>query len=457
MRVDFFENHFDSKLNIDLKNFSEVSTDTRTLKKGALFVALKGENFDGHKFVESAFERGAAAALISDETLSGYGPSVVVNDVLKSFQDLGKAWQDHVNPRVIGITGSNGKTTAKFFTAQVLKRFFKVSFSPKSYNNEIGVPFTQLMLKEDDQVLVSEIGTNAKGEIENLTKMVEPQIAVVTTVGPAHIEHFRTIDNIAIEKKEIYKSKKLEIGIFNIDNPWTKKMHEEFKGKKITFSVTDSTADVCLKADQVDLDALQIKGKVFGLDVQKDLKLFGDFNVYNIMTALCFGKALGVETEELIKSLDKIETPWGRSQVLKFGENNKCLFDGYNSNLQSMEALLKGVSSLKASGKNLHFVLGEMLELGEEGSAMHKILGSMVGEIKPSSVSFIGPSFEHFLEGLKVSGFSKKSVISKAYEESLANEIQSVLHPNDLVVVKGSRGMKLERVVRALGAELPEL
>jgi len=165
MKTKFVEDFFKVKLGLENDFFSEVSTDTRTLLPGALFVALGGENFDGHKFVKQAFEKGAAAAIISNPDFNQEG-CILVDDVLPAFSSLSKSWQYEVAPHVIGITGSNGKTTAKYFTAQLLENFFQVCFSPKSFNNEFGVPFTQAMLKNDDQILISEIGTNNKGEIE---------------------------------------------------------------------------------------------------------------------------------------------------------------------------------------------------------------------------------------------------------------------------------------------------
>ncbi|MGH1469481.1 MAG: UDP-N-acetylmuramoyl-tripeptide--D-alanyl-D-alanine ligase [Bdellovibrionales bacterium] len=449
MNVEFFEKHFNVKLGLNLEKFSEVSTDTRTVQKGALFIALKGENFDGNKFAKDALDKGAAVALVSDKSLKG--SVVCVEDTLKSFQGLAKAWQDFVKPKVVGITGSNGKTTSKFFTAQILEHFFKVSFSPKSFNNEIGVPITQTLLKEGDQVLVSEIGTNAKGEIKELTGLVEPHIAVVTTVGPSHLEGFGTVDNVALEKSEIYRSKNLETAIFNLDNKWTLQMYESFKGKKISFSTKDSGADICLKPIQVDIDELHLSGRVQDRPVDFTCAVFGEHNAYNVMTALAVGVSLGVDVNDLVSKAKDIETPWGRSQILKSSSGGKVLFDGYNSNMQSMEALFSGVEPLIKSGKRVHLILGEMLELGDETVKMHKKLGRKAGLLKVDSILFIGPSFKHFKEGVESSKFRKNLVISNTYNDSLAIDIQNVLDPKDIVVLKGSRGMKLERFFNVLG------
>lgn len=457
MDIKFFEDHFKVSVPSKLESFSEVSTDTRTLKKGALFVPLKGENFNGDLFVEKALDLGAEVSLVSDKQLykslqKKYENKVVyVEDGLKTFQVLAKAWQEKVAPRVVAITGSNGKTTSKFFTSQILGSFFKVCYSPKSFNNEVGVPITQALLKKGDEVLVAEVGTNAKGEISKLTKLIAPEICVVTTVGASHLEGFGTVDNVALEKADIYKSQKIKIGIFNLDNEWTKNMAKDFKGKRITFSSLDADADVFLESKQIGVDELKLKGRLSGCSVETSCKIFGEHNVYNIMTALAVGLALEVSPQKLIDKVSCIETPWGRSQVLETPYGAKLLFDGYNSNMQSMTALFKGVEPLIESGQKLHFILGEMLELGESTALMHKELGRQVGALNPESILFIGPSFKQFKEGVKSSGFKKSLVISVSYDESLAIDIRNVLDTKSTVVVKGSRGMKLERFFEGFG------
>lgn len=451
MKVSFVEEFFKVKLNADKKDFSEVSTDTRTLLPGALYVALKGENFDGHKFVEKAFESGASAVLISNAQYKINDRCILVESVLKSFSELSKAWQNKVAPSVVGITGSNGKTTAKFFSAQLLENFFEVCYSPKSYNNEVGVPITQAMLKESDQVLISEIGTNNKGEIRSLTDQVDPELCVVTTVGPSHLEGFGTVENVAKEKSEIYKSKKLKSAVFNLDNPWTQKMCESFSGSKITFSSKDKSADVFLEAKQKSLTELFVKGHIKGLEVEATCGVFGEHHVTNIMVAISAALYLRVSPEDIFEHLNVFSTPWGRSQVVPREAGVPILFDGYNSNLQSMEALLLSLKPFVQRGDEVHLILGEMLELGGETKQMHRALGEKVAALSPSFVTFLGSSSADFEQGLGAWKNNKNSMITDAYDESLAIKIQTVLNPKTTVVLKGSRGVRLERFFDALG------
>jgi len=444
MKVSFVENYFGVDLNLDAESFLEVSTDTRTLLPGSLFVALSGENFDGHKFVEKAFEKGAAAALISKPEYKKDG-CIMVDDVLKDFSKLSKTWQDELSPKVIGITGSNGKTTAKFFTAQLLERFFKVCYSPKSFNNEVGVPFTQAMLKEEDEVLISEIGTSGKGEIEKLTKQVEPELCVVTTVGPSHLEGFGTVENVATEKQDIYKSKKIKTGLFNLDNKYTAEMFKEFECEKITFSTQYENADVFLKGEQVSLTKLMLKGSVRNVPVETSCAVFGEHHVYNIMIAIGSALYLGIEPAKIIEDLNVFSTPWGRSQVMRREDGGSVLFDAYNSNLQSMEALISSLKPFQKKGEHFQLILGEMLELGDERENMHKELGQKIADLNPSFITFVGPSHSSFEEGLGAWKSTKNSIITDTYNEPLAIEVQSVLDPNATVVLKGSRGTRLER------------
>ncbi len=449
MKVKFFEEYFGVSFNLDIEEFSEISTDTRNLKKGALFIALKGKNFDGNKFAKEAFSKGAVVALVSDKSIKGR--VVVVKDSLKSFQKLSKAWQDQVAPLVVGITGSNGKTTSKFFTAQILESFFKIRYSPKSFNNRLGVPITQSLLKEGDHILIAEIGTSAQGEILELMNLVQPHIGVVTTVGPAHLKGFGSVDNVALEKSNIYKYSKIKKGIFNLDNKWTKEMFKNFNGEKISFSTLDPRANIYLKADQKEIDELTLSGQIFGEQVEFKCNIFGKHNAYNLMIALAVGVTLGIKTKKLVEKVPSIKTPWGRSQVLKNSYGGKVLFDGYNSNLQSMEVLFDSMKDIIRLGKSVHFILGEMLELGEAAYEMHRELGRKAGGLKPTSILFIGPSFKQFEEGVKDSGFNNNLIISSTYNDSLAINIKTMLDPKETVVVKGSRGMKLERFFNFLG------
>ena len=460
MKISFFKDYFDVKVSSnDSKDFSEVSTDTRTLKKDALFVALSGPNFNGNDYIDEAIKKGALFCVTDDQSLEDKEKNIYYvkdsKDFLKSFA---KSWVEHLDPYVIGITGSNGKTTTKYFTAQMLSKFLPLHYSPKSFNNDIGLPLTQLGVKEEHKVLICEIGTSGPGEIEDLTKQGPANLSMVTTVGPSHLDKLKDLEGVFNEKKQIYIHSKKESAIFNIDNSFTKKMSDQYAGdfkNTLIISTKDKNADVFIEVLDESLKGLKLKGHVNKVSFEMQAPIFGSYNVYNIMFALASGLILKIKPELLIEAIIDIKTPWGRSQILKDQTNRTYVFDGYNSNLQSMTSLLE---SLKNEPRDdLHLILGEMLELGEQASKHHKELGLLAGGLNPKSITFLGAFGDDFSEGLKESGFENKSIISSAYNKELALKVKSVLDEKDTVVLKASRGTKIEQFLIDLGVEVDPL
>lgn len=457
MTVDFLKKILKQDFSRPIDSFSEVSTDTRTLKKNALFMAIKGENFDGNAFIDQALDKGALCCITTDRTKEDNEKGVFyVEDEFNFLNELGKAWRNHINPEVIGVTGSNGKTTTKFFIAQMISPFKRLCYSPKSFNNHIGVPFTQLMLKEGDEVLVNEIGTSAPGEIKALTSQAVPNLSMVTTVGASHLEAFKTVDNVAVEKVEIYKNSKPQRAIFNLDNPYTYKMYESFKdhfSEVITVSTKAKEADVFVSVKESDLTGLKLEVVIDKEKLTSTLPVFGVYNVYNYMFALATGLMLKIPKEDLINQTANLKSPWGRSQIIKQEDQDVTyVFDGYNSNLDSMMSLIQSLKS--QDPEKMHLVFGEMLELGEETNKHHYELGKIAGALDPKSISFVGPSCDYFEEGLAEVNFKKTSVISNTYNKTLASKLKGVLSKGDTVVLKASRGTKIESVLNDLGVGL---
>lgn len=460
MKVDFLQKFLKQEILTSTKNFSEVSTDTRTLKKDALFIAIRGENFNGNDFLEQAFEKGALSCITTDKNKEDLKKGIYyVKDEFVFLNEFGRAWCDHIKPEVIGITGSNGKTTTKFFVSQMLKPFKKLCYSPKSFNNHIGVPFTQLMLKEDDEVLVNEIGTSAPGEIKALTLQAKPHVSMVTTVGASHLEAFKTVENVAIEKEEIYKNSQPGKAIFNLDNPYTLAMYKDLKDnfkKAVTVSTKSKDADVFVQVKKSTIRGLELEGTINKKEFKVNLPVFGVYNVYNYMFAVATGLMLDIPEQDLLGQTENLQSPWGRSQILKQKDQGVTyIFDGYNSNLDSMTSL---IDSLKSQDTNkMHLVFGEMLELGEETQKHHYELGKLAGALKPKSVIFVGGSYESFSQGLKKVKFEKNIVISDTYDKTLALKLRSVLDNGDTVVLKASRGTKIESVLKDMDVDFEAL
>ncbi len=440
-------------------SFTGVSTDGRGANQGKLFIPLKGENFDAHDFIGQASEHGARAFLtqrpvaelklklpLTDLTI------VQVSDTLKALQNLGRFWRRKLNPKVIGITGTNGKTTTREFTHVLTSAKFPSFAAKGSFNNHFGVPMSLLAMEPSHRIAIIEMGMNHPGELKELVQIAEPNIVMVTMVGRGHLEGMGTIEGVAREKEEIYKwSSPDAIRIFNLDNPYTRAMFERAPtvSKPLTFSSLEAEATVQLKENLCTLDYIEISGRIAGEPGRARVPVFGRQNVNNLMAAACAALASGVEPDLIWKALPNCKSTWGRNQIIELRSGARLIFDAYNANPESMAALIDNLSRLSAKGKKL-LVLGEMLELGTSSSELHRELGEKVGASDAELIWFIGPHKDDFASGLANSSFNKKLIISNSYEEKLALEVARMLEPNDIVLVKGSRGMKLERVVSAL-------
>ncbi len=439
------------------KNFSGVGTDTRNSLQGQLFVALKGEKFDAHGFIEKAVEQGAAGILVHEkspqiESLKNKTTVIVVDDTLKALQNLGNWARKNAKSKVIGITGSNGKTTTKEFTAAILEAFKSVHFSKGSFNNHWGVPFTLLQLDPEKEIAVVELGMNHAGEIADLVKIAEPDIVCCTMVGRAHIEHFGTIEKIAEAKEEIYETAAATATrVYNLDNPLTFKMYQKAQqrfpfSKLVTFSSQNPSADVFLKIEAMDLQSLTVSGHVLQEEGRVKVPVFGAQNLTNLMAASAMGLAAGLTPTQVWQGLHRCKTIWGRNQLLDLKSGAQMIFDGYNANPDSMKALLDNVKVLTLKGRKIG-VFAEMLEMGSLAGALHEELGDLVGQAGFDKVYFFGPSAAFFERGLKKAGFSKGVNISQEFNEEMATEFAKDLHSGDMAMVKGSRGMRLERFV----------
>ncbi len=433
--------------------FSGIATDTRKAMNGQIFWALKGESFDAHNFISQAIAQGAMGIVVHDQLqgLEEIGKTttvIKVKDTLKALQDLGHHARTLSPAKIIGITGSNGKTTSKEFAAAVLAAGgLKVHYSKGSFNNHWGVPFSLLAEPAGTQVSIIEMGMNHAGELTELCKIAEPDIIVCTMVGRAHIEYFGTIDKIAEAKNEVYEhSPKNAIRIYNLDNPYTNDMfrlgRQKFP-KLQTFSSKDSTATVFLKITEMSMKDLKVKGKINGIEGETTIPVFGTHNLTNILVAASTALAGGMTPEQIWKGLSACKTNWGRNQLVHTAKGAELLFDAYNANPDSMKALIDNIPLLKCSGKKIG-VFAQMRELGEQSAKFHRELGEQVSKAGFDAVWFYGADATAFQEG---AGNQKSLFVSNTYEESLATKLASMLRQGDLAVIKGSRGEKMERFV----------
>lgn len=456
-------------LNSSYLEYLQIETDSRKPNPQGLFWALKGEAFDGHHFIDQAITNGACGVVVHQEIidLPKHVSCYLVTNTLEALQTLANYRAKkfiYQGTQILGITGSSGKTTCKEFTAQLLTHAgWRVHYNKGSFNNHFGVPFNLLSAPLDSQVIICEMGMNHGGEITQLVKIAQPTMVTCTMVGSAHIEHFGSIDKIALAKQEIYAQLQSQTMIFNLSNPWTLKMFNEYwsMGKEIqqrigTFSLLEDgsiwaqQAQVRMQAKMLPNGYMALNGLIDGVAQELELSIFGEHHVTNIMAACAQALRLGISPQIIWEGIQNLHTPWGRTQLVASSLGASILFDAYNANPESMQALLTLVTQLKA-GHRKWAILGEMRELGEQAQAAHFLLGSQAAQAGLAKVFFMGPSAGAVKEGfLSAGGDQKKLIISDTYKEELALQVQAMLEPNDFVVIKGSRGMRLERFMPVL-------
>lgn len=434
-----------------------LATDTRKDMSGQLFVALKGESFDAHNFVDQCVEKGAHCLLVHTDSekilaLKGKVSIVKVSDTLLALQTLARWWRRECGWKVMAITGSSGKTTTKEILKGLLASSHRVFAHEKNFNNHWGVPFTLLDAPSDAEIVIIEMGMNHLGEIAELCKIAEPDAVVCTMVGQAHIGELGSLDNIKKAKEEIYLNSPNAIKVFNIDNEKTIEMYEAANrytdSTIITFSSFRSDADIQIRANDMSFEGLDIKGSIRGVGGTANVPIVGRHNTVNIGAACGLALAVGMGPEFIWNAMGRLTLKgWGRNQILRLENGAHIIFDAYNANPESMTVLIKNLFEFDTAGKKIA-VLGEMGELGDKAPECHRTLGEMVGNTDVEVVWFLGEHKANFEAGLKASGFNKTFFISDTYEETLALKIGSVIEPEDIVIVKGSRFMKLEQVVQ---------
>lgn len=439
--------------------FSGVETDSRKDLKNKIFVALKGDVFDGHDFIKSAIEKGAGLILchsslnaeiqqalsqqVSPKTLI-----VKVEDTLIGLQELATAQRQSNSATIVGITGSNGKTTTKEFAASVLGAFKKVHYSKGSFNNHWGVPITLLEQPPEAEIALVEMGMNHAGEITRLCEIADPDIVLCTSVGKAHIEFFETVENIALAKEEIYKASRADaLRIFNYDNPHTLKMYDQFQtSSSLVFSSENPQADVFFQLEELSFEGMKVKGHINGYKVAFEVPIFGKQNLINLMAAASIGLAAELDHTHIEEGLKHCQTIWGRNQRVPLKSGGFIIFDAYNANPDSMRSLLENARLIKNDGRRVG-VFGQMLEMGAASPQLHEELGELAGHACFHDIWFIGADEKSFAKGLAKTPYLGHYKGSSEFEDSVARQLAQSLQKGDAALVKGSRGMKLERFV----------
>src|SRR5882762_940804 len=359
-----------------------ISTDSRTIRKGELFVALRGENFDGHKFIESTAKAGAAGAIV-DLNWKGKVPSkfavICAQDTLLAYQNLAANYRKSLSVKVLAITGSNGKTSTKDFAASVLGRRFRVTKTQGNFNNHVGLPRTILEATSQDEVAVWEIGMNHPGEVAALAKLAAPDVAIITNIGVAHIEFMGSREKIAEEKGALAEAVGAEgTVILNADDPFTKGIATRARGKVILAGTTAGTiraSEINQSGSGTDFTILEGAHRC-----RAQLPVPGLHMVQNALLAVAAGRVFGLSLEECAAGLVTAPLTKARLQVKEI-HGVQFLDDSYNANPDSMKAALRTLVELDAEGQRIA-VLGEMRELGDESERAHREVGETAAVLK---------------------------------------------------------------------------
>jgi UDP-N-acetylmuramoyl-tripeptide--D-alanyl-D-alanine ligase len=430
---------------------NKVSTDSRTIKPGELFVALHGENFDGHDFVETVAKSGAIGALV-DANWNGNVPNnfalLRAIDTLQAYQALAANYRRSLALKVLAITGSNGKTSTKDFAASVLTRRFRVTKTEGNFNNHVGLPRTILEATSEDEVAVWEIGMNHPGEIAALSKIAAPDAAIITNIGVAHIEFMGSREAIAAEKGALAEAVKPEgTVILNADDPFSKGIAARTSARVVFVGTTGGTVRATEISQSADGSEFTILEEAHRCRAQ--LPVAGLHMVQNALLAVAAGRAFGLSIEECAAGLAAAPLTKARLQIKEIG-GVQFLDDSYNANPDSMKAALRTLVELDAEGKRIA-VLGEMRELGVESERGHREVGETAATLGVDQLITIGDAAELIAQGARSAGLDKVS--SARSTGDAAKLLGEIAQPGDLVLIKGSRAAHTEEVIEQFGSQ----
>ncbi|WP_462406063.1 UDP-N-acetylmuramoyl-tripeptide--D-alanyl-D-alanine ligase [Gracilibacillus sp. Marseille-QA3620] len=425
-----------------------VTTDTRKITNANLFVPLQGEKSNGHDHVQQAFEQGASASFWEhNQPNPPEGAALVfVDDSLKALQQLAKAYLNELDTKVIGITGSNGKTTTKDMTASILGTKYRVHKTSGNFNNHIGLPLTVLSAPQDTEMLILEMGMSSRGEISLLSKIGQPDAAIITNIGESHLLDLGSREGIADAKMEIVEGLKPDgVLIYNGDEPLLINRVTDLEIRKISFgrSLTNDYYPLKIESGQDDMKfTIEKEGQHEFL-----LPVLGTHNVLNSMAAIAVGREMGVSFDEIAKGLSELKLTNMRMEVTFGAKGEKIINDAYNASPTSMKAAIELVKAMTDATKKI-LVLGDMLELGPEEAAYHYKMGELITE-EIDYVLAYGELSANLAEGAK-GNLGAERVFHFDDKQALVQKLKELTEPHALVLVKASRGMRLEEVVGAL-------
>ncbi len=433
-----------------------VSNDSRRIAPGELFVPLSGSNCDGHFFIADAFSRGADASFIQRQHPLGAGLRerfaekvlIEVADPLHALGDLAHAWRQKFTIPVVAITGSNGKTTTKEMTWQIVSQKLSALKNPGNWNNLIGLPLSLLQLGQHHQVAILEMGMSARGEIQRLAEIAAPVIGVITNVGPAHLEHLITIENIMAAKGELFAALRPEgIAVVNQDDERVVSLAKTTRARVVTYGLRAGDVRGILSptsSGEETLFNLTIQGK----EITIMLPLPGGMFLSNALAAAAVGHALHLPLEDVKQGLEDFKPMPGRMERIQMC-GVTIINDAYNANPVSMEGSLRVLASVKNATRKIA-VLGDMLELGEQAVALHRQAGYCAAQLGIDYLFLYGSFAAAVAEGARAGALVEQHILIHTTKEELAEHLEQIMKHGDWILVKGSRSMGMEQVIALL-------
>jgi UDP-N-acetylmuramoyl-tripeptide--D-alanyl-D-alanine ligase len=429
-----------------------ISIDSRKIKEGELFVAIKGERFDGHDFVPDVINKGAWGALVERssiektyESIGSLKNIIPVENTIFALQDMSQRYRKKFDIPVIGITGSNGKTTTKEMLAAILLKRGLVLKNEGNLNNHIGVPLTLLRLDRRHRSAVIEMGMSALGEIDTLAKLVRPDVGLITNIGPAHLEFLGTLGMVANAKSELLNNLKPDgTAVLNADDHFFTTLKNSYGGRILSFGITNR-ANVNASDIRQEQDFTDITVETSGLTAKVRLQTVGKHNVYNALAAAAGAIAVGMSLKDVKYGLEDFSPVSMRSEI-KLVKGRTVLADYYNANPGSVQAALETLIAIKA-GRRSVAVLGDMLELGETAADAHREVGRIAARLGVDVLITLGTLAKYINEGAIEAGMPQDHVILARSHGEAAALLMERSKNGDALLIKGSRGMKMEKVL----------
>jgi len=439
---------------------ARISTDTRQLQAGDCFVALTGENFDGHDFVQNAIRKGAIAVVVSrrheDIKVDAWDSVSVleVQDTLYALGELARRFRQRFRIPVVGITGSNGKTSTKEMLASILSGKREVLKNKGNFNNLIGVPLTLLSLGPQHEVAVVEMGINIPGEMERLAEITSPTVGLITNIHPAHLEGLHSLDNILREKTRLWMRLRAEdLAVVNMDDDRLSGFVEKIRAHTLTYSLRDPSALV-----RLDGEVRQQNGRsqfyvaVGGKKVEVHLNVLGMHQVQNAVAAAAVAWGMGESPESIVEGLSKHRPVFQRMQAHPLPDGGTLIDDTYNANPQSMIAAVRA-AIFASKDRPLVVVLGEMRELGEESPSLHREVGLEIGKLGVTSLITLGDLAAEIAKGAREAGMQATACYHACSHKEIVDWLFKRRPEGAWVLVKGSRGMKMEAIIKEFLAQ----